>query len=112
MSNNNNNKYTSCDVVGRGKVFLKNTERGEKFKIIEMSAVEIKIKTSLQLELDTIVNLKIILNSILFDIDVDATGKVVEKLESTENYRIEFIDLEDKAKEEIDDIMKSACNLI
>ena len=107
-----NNKYPSCDVVGGGKVFLKDTKNGEKFKIIEMSAEEIKIKTDLQLELDTIVDLKIILNSVLFDIDIDAMGNVVEKLESSQKYRIEFIGLSDKVKEEIDEIMRSACNLI
>lgn len=107
-----NNKYTSCDVVGGGKVFLKDSDNGAKFKIIEMSALEIKIKTSMKLELDTIVDLRIVLNSILFDIDLDAMGKVVEKLESIEEYRIKFIDLSYKAKEEIDDIMRSACNLI
>ena len=105
-------KYTSCEVEGGGKVFLKNTDDGEKFKIIEMSAEEIKIKTSMQLELDTIVDLKIILNSILFNIDIDAMGKVVEKLESTDKYRIELMGLSDEAKEEIDEIMLSACNLI
>lgn len=111
-NNKYNNKYTSCDVVGGGKVFLKDSDNGGKFKIIEMSAVEIKINTSIELELDTIVDLKIVLNSILFDIDLDVTGKVVEKLESSEKYRIEFIELSDKVKEEIDDIMRSACNLI
>jgi len=79
-----NNKYTSCDVVGGGKIFLIDNKDGKKFKIIKMSAEEIRIKTDLQLKLDDIVELKIILNSILFDIDIDAKGKVVEKLEPTE----------------------------
>ncbi|MBC8061917.1 MAG: hypothetical protein H7Y18_14790, partial [Clostridiaceae bacterium] len=59
-----NNKYPSCDVAGGGRVFLKGTKNGEKFKIIEMSAEEIKIKTNLQLELDAIVDLKISLDSV------------------------------------------------
>ncbi|HEY8889511.1 MAG TPA: hypothetical protein VIM70_04605 [Clostridium sp.] len=105
------NKYPSCEVAGGGKVFLKGTKNGEKFKIIRMSAEEIEIKTTMQLELDTIVDLKIILNSILFKIDIDAVGKVVEKLEPTEKYKIEFIDLSDKAKKEIDELMRSACNI-
>ena len=107
-----NSKYSSCDVVGGGKVFLKDTKDGKKFKIIEMSAEEIKILTDLQLELESIVDLKIILNSIIFDIDIDASGKVVEKLDTTEKYRIEFIGLSDKVKGEIDEIIKGACNLI
>ena len=106
-----NNKYPSCDVAGGGKIFLKNTKSGEKFKIIDMSAEEIKIKTSMQLELDTIVDLKISLDSLLFEIHVDAIGKVVEKLESTEKYRVEFMELSDKVKEEIDEVMRSTCNL-
>jgi len=106
-----NNKYPSCEVVGGGKVFIKDTKNGGKFKIIRMSAEEIEIKTSIQLELDTIVDLKIILNSILFEMDIDAMGKVVEKLEPTEKYRIEFIHLSDKAKKEIDELMQNACNL-
>ena len=107
-----NNKYLSCNIVGGGKVFLKGNEEGEEFKIIEMSADEIKIETGLHLELDNIVKLKIILNSILFDIDIDAMGKVVEKLELKEKYRIEFMELSEKAKEEIDEIMRNACDLI
>lgn len=106
-----NNKYVSCDIVGGGKVFLKNSENGENFKIIEMSAEEIKIKTSMKLELDNMVEFKIILDSILFEIDIDAKGKVVEKLDSTDKYRIEFMELSDKDKEEIDEIMRRACNL-
>lgn len=106
-----NNKYPSCDVAGGGKVFLKGTKNGEKFKIIKMSAEEIEIKTSMKLELDTIVDLKIILNSILFEIDLNAVGKVVEKLDPTEKYRLEFIELSDKAKNEIDELMRSACNI-
>ncbi|MBC8060122.1 MAG: hypothetical protein H7Y18_05600 [Clostridiaceae bacterium] len=105
------NKYPSCDVAGGGKVFLKGTKNGEKFKIIEMSAEEIKIKTSMKLELDAIVDLNISLESFLFEIDLKAIGKVVEKLESTEKYRIELIELSDKVKEEIDEIMRSTCNL-
>ena len=107
-----NNKYTSCDVVGGGKIFLKDTKNGRKFKIIIMSAEEIRIKTDLQLELDDLVDLKIILNSILFDIDIDAEGKVVEILDTTNKYRIEFIGLSDKVKEEIDEIMRSACSFV
>lgn len=106
------NKYTSCDVLGGGKVFLKDNKHGEKFKIIEMSAEEIKIETDFKLELNDIVHLKIVLNSVLFNIDIDAKGKVVEKLDIAEKYRIEFIELSDEDKEEIDEIMRSACNLI
>ena len=103
-----NNKYPSCEIAGGGKVFLKDTKNGEKFKIIRMSAENIEIKTSMQLEVGTLVDLKIILNSILFEMDINAKGKVVGKLEPTEKYRIQFIDLSDKAKKEIDEIMRNA----
>ncbi|WP_298840866.1 hypothetical protein [Clostridium sp.] len=106
-----NNKYPSCEIAGGGKVFLKDTKNGEKFKIIRMSAENIEIKTSMQLEVGTLVDLKIILNSILFEMDINAKGKVVGKLEPTEKYRIQFIDLSDKAKKEIDEIMRNACDI-
>lgn len=105
-----NDKYTSCDVLGGGKIFLKDAKKGEKFKIVEMSAEVIKIKTSMQLEVDNLVDLKIRLNSLLFEIDIDSVGKVVEKLEPTDIYTVEFIKLSDKAKREIDEIMRNACN--
>jgi len=105
-----NNGYQSCNIVGGGKVFLKDTKKAKKFKVIEMSAEEIKIETNLQLELDTIVHLKIILNSILFNIYIDAKGKVVEKIEPIEKYRIDFIGLSEKVKKEIDEIVRNACN--
>ncbi len=75
-----------------------------------MSAEVIKIKTSMQLEVDNLVDLKIRLNSLLFEIDIDSMGKVVEKLEPTDIYTVEFIELSDKAKKEIDEIMRNACN--
>ena len=106
-----NNKYPSCEIAGGSKVFLKDTKNGEKFKIIRMSAENIEIKTSMQLEVGTLVDLKIILNSILFEMDINAKGKVVGKLEPTEKYRIQFIDLSDKAKKEIDEIMRNACDI-
>ena len=73
-----------------------------------MSAEEIKIETDFRLELNDIVHLKIVLNSVLFNIDIDAKGKVAEKLDKAEKYRIEFIELSDEDKEEIDEIMRSA----
>ena len=106
-----NNKYPSCDIAGGGKIFLEDSKNGEKFKIIEISAEEIKIKTDIKLELNTIVDLNIVLDSVLFEIDIKAVGKVVEKLESTEKYRIEFIGLIDEVKEQIDEIVKSTCNI-
>ncbi|MBC8059687.1 MAG: hypothetical protein H7Y18_03380, partial [Clostridiaceae bacterium] len=61
--------------------------------------------------LDAIVDLKISLDSVLFEIDIDAIGKVVDKLEVTGKYRIEFMELSDEVKNEIDEIMRSTCNL-
>jgi len=99
-----NNVYQSCNIVGSGKIFIKDIKKAEKFKIVEMSAEKIKIETDSQLELDTIVHLKIILNSILFNIYIDAKGKVIEK------NIIEFMGLSDKVKKEIDEIIGNACS--
>ncbi|HEY5560622.1 MAG TPA: hypothetical protein VIK72_02515 [Clostridiaceae bacterium] len=105
-----NTKYISSKILGGGKAFIKDTKIGEKFTISEMSAEEIQIETSLQLDIDTIVKLKIRLDSILFEININALGKVVEKQEEAQIYKIEFIDMKDNVKEEIDDIIRRSCN--
>ena len=98
-------KYVSCEVAGSGKL-----NKDVSFKIIELSAEKIRIKTDAPLEIGNSVNLDILLDSIIFQIEINAKGNVSEKI--NDGYEIIFEDLSDEARTEIDELMKSTCNMI
>lgn len=56
-------KYPSCDVTGCGKLHVHTGDKGEKFKIITMSAEILQIRTNAKVELGDIVTLKVQINS-------------------------------------------------
>ena len=102
-------KYANCSVAGDGKLYIKDSNKPEKFKIIDMSAAKIKLETSVVLQEDTGVRLKIKLIGGAIDAHIDINGKVKKQLEK--GYEIEFVDLLDSELEEIDELMRSTCNV-
>lgn len=106
-------QYPSCNVAGGGKIKLLGSENSADFKIINLSAAEIHLKTAMQIEENANVQLKIQLNGILFEVDIDALGKVTSRspLGNEYVYAIEFTELPEKDREEIDELMRSTCNI-
>lgn len=106
-------KYPSCNVAGGGKLFIKPSGKEETFKIIDMSAAVIRVDTDAELEEGVTVGLKIKLNSLVFDVNIDASGRVIKRTQKEKGceYSIEFTELSERDREEIDELMRSTCNL-
>lgn len=102
-------KYASCNVAGDGKLFIEGNNKAEKFKIIDMSAVGIRLETTATLPENTAVKLKIRLFGGVVDANMDVNGKVARAIEK--GYELEFTDLSDGEKEEIDELMRNTCNI-
>ncbi len=102
-------KYASCNVAGDGKLFIEGNNKVEKFKIIDMSAAGIRLETTAALPENTAVKLKIRLLGGVVDANMDVNGKVARAIEK--GYELEFTDLSDGEKEEIDELMRNTCNI-
>ena len=102
-------KYASCNIAGEGKLYVQGSNRVEKFKIVDMSAAEINIETLAKVLEGTAVRLKIRLIGVIVDAHIDVNGKVVKRIEN--GYSIEFVGLSDSNREEIDELMRSSCNI-
>lgn len=106
-----NEKHPSCNILGRGVVYKNTKDKKDKFKIIDMSAEYIRIKIDQSLELNSIINLSVKISVGILEMDVNAQGEVVEKLEQARGYKIKFIRLSDKDQKNIDEIMRASCNI-
>jgi hypothetical protein len=102
-------KYTSCTIAGDGKLYTQSNNKSEKFKIIDMSAARIILETSAVLQEAIEVKLKIRLTGGPVEAHIDISGKIKSRFEKS--YEIEFINLSDSAREEIDELMKNTCNI-
>lgn len=102
-------KYVSCAVAGDGKLNVEGSKKVERFKIVDMSATGTNIEISAEILEGTAVRLKIRLIGVLIDAHIDVNGKVVKRIEN--GYNIEFVDLSDSKREEIDELMRNTCNI-
>ncbi len=102
-------KYAICNVSGDGKLYIENNKNADKFKIIDMSAEGIRIETSAELKEQMNIKLKIRLKGSPIDAYMDIKGIVKEKLEK--GFEIEFLDLLDSDKEDIDELMRNTCSI-
>jgi hypothetical protein len=108
------NKYPSCDITGGGKIHVHTGDKGEKFKIITMSAEKLQIRTTANVNITDIVTLKVQINSDLFAVNINAIGKIVDKIDlgNEFKYTTEFVGMSDSDKEDIDQLMRSSCNIV
>jgi len=85
------NKYTSCDVAGSGKL-----NKDVSFKIIELSAEKVRIKTDAPIEIKSRVS-----------IDNKSKRNVLKKIDS--GYEVLLTDISDEDRNGINELMKSTC---
>ncbi|MDF2985787.1 MAG: hypothetical protein K0R50_1297 [Eubacterium sp.] len=104
----NTTKYASCNVTGDGKLYT-DTNVADNFKIIDMSAEAMRLETPAALHANMRVKLKIRLKGIPVDVHLDINGIVKSQL--YKGFEIEFHDLSDFDREEIDELMRSTCNI-
>jgi hypothetical protein len=100
----NTSKYPSCDVQGSGKL-----NNDVSFSVIDLSAKQIRIKTKAPIKINSDVNLDISLDGGLFMINIKCNGIVSGKI--NDGYEVIFKDMPDKDRFEIDELMKSSCNI-
>jgi hypothetical protein len=98
-------KYLSCDVQGKGTL-----NNDLHFRIIELSAEHIRIRTDAPIKIDSQVHLDFSLDGGLFVIKVSCNGIVSRVVEN--GYQIDFTDIADNDKIEINELMKSSCDII
>lgn len=102
-------KYVSCNVSGDGKLYIESNKNADKFKIIDMSAESIRVETSAELHEEMNIKLKIRLKGSPIDAYMDVKGRVKGKLEN--GFEIEFLDLLDSDKDDLDELMRNTCNI-
>lgn len=102
-------RYASCTIDGEGILYTENNKFEEKFLIIDMTAIGIMLETSAILQENTKVKLKIWLMGSPVEVHIDLVGRVISKIKK--GYEIEFLDLSSYDREEIDELMKSTCNI-
>ena len=96
--------YPSCNIIGNGKL-----NNDVSFKIIDLSAERIRIKTDAPIKIKHNVNLAVSLDAGLFEITIKSKGFVSQKV--PEGYEIKFTDISDIDRNEINELMKSSCNI-
>jgi hypothetical protein len=97
-------KYPSCEVSGSGKL-----NKDVSFKIIELSAEKVRIKTDAPIEIKSSVNLDMSLDAGLVEIKIKANGTVLKKIDG--GYEILLADISDEDRNEINELMKSSCDI-
>lgn len=97
-------KYHSCDVRGDGII-----HGGTRFRIETMSAEKIRIKPDSPLELNSRVTLDLTLDGVLYEVNISCHGVV--SLIQDNICDISLKGLTKKDKSEIEDIMRSSCDL-
>ncbi len=102
-------KYLSFEVIGSGKIYNNAGAKGEKFKIITLSAEEIAIRTAANFNAGDSVTLKVQIKAFYFEFDINSVGRIIEKstLGNESKYTIEFIGMTNIDKKEIDEYLRS-----
>lgn len=101
-------KYLSYEVPGGGKIRIHTGDKGEKFKIITLSAEKIQVMTAAKIEVGDSVSLKVQINSGYFEFDINSDGKIIEKAPFNNGikYTIEFNGMSEIDKQEIDEYLR------
>lgn len=107
------NMYQSGYMAGGGKIHVHTCDKGEKFRIITMSAEKIQISTKANVKVSDIVTLKIQIKGDLCTVNIKAIGKILDKssMDDEMKYSIEFVGMSDSDKEDIDELIRSSCDL-
>lgn len=107
-------KYPRCDINGTGELTLHASGEKYKFKLVDMSAEGIKVLLENAFESDQQVSVSIRLKSNIFEVKIKAQGVVMrtEKVDTLYECAVEFTELPEFDREEINELMKSSCNLI
>jgi len=107
-----NRKYPRCHIIGQGEFTDKLVAGTKKFEIVDISAAGVRIRTNAQLPEDSEIDMKIRFSGYIFEVILNAAGKVVRKREMDDGleYAVEFTNLHQKDRTEIDELIKYSCS--
>lgn len=100
--------FTGCKIIGFGKLIIPGESKSEKFNILEISDTTIKIESDLKLELESIIDLKVYLDGLLFQFIIKTQGKVISRIGS--GYEVQFLNLSENDKNELTEVIKNTCH--
>lgn len=98
-------KYPLCEVIGSGKL-----NKDVSFKIIELSAEKVRIKTDAPIKINSSVSLDMSLDAGPVQIKIISNGNVSDKIDG--GYEILLTDISDEDRNEINELMKSTCDIV
>lgn len=101
--------YSSCHVLGEGELLNSNNKKIQ-FKIVNLSALEAEILADDEIILDKEYPVKIEFSSNILSNSIDITARVNVRLSKSEYlYQIEFKDLSEIQKIELDEFIMKTC---
>ena len=108
-----NKHYTTCSVIGEGRLNQISTGKEADFEIIEISASGVKIYTPANLDEKEHAALKMSFGGHFIAVSLKAEGQIVDKRQrgAVYEYNISFTNLPETKKIELDEIMKRTCNI-
>ncbi len=108
-----NRAYSRCHIMGEGEILTHSGGPSAKFKLIDMSASGVRIESAGDVDVGEERELKIVFDGYLFEIVVNVTGKVRRKevVNGFYEYGIEFVNLSQKNRIELDELMKRSCSI-
>lgn len=105
--------YMRCNnISGKGYFCDKRFDTEGKFKVLNISGSGILISTERKLEINDIMEMKIIFAGYINEKEIKVKGRVVREEPGKDNFRygMEFVGIPHKERVEIDEIMNASCN--
>lgn len=100
----------SCNIKGSVRIPNNNSKAAE-FNIIELSAEGAKFFSPDKIDTSTQAKMQIILPAFLFQVKITTDYKIIEQknIENGFEYTVEFVDLSERDRTGIDEIVRSTC---
>lgn len=105
-------QFCRCNVKGSGKIFT-DKDKYIEFEIIDLCAEDSKVFSPNEVDTGIRVRIAIVLPAILFQVEINTEAIIVQKTKTGNGfeYCLEFVDLSEEDKCEIDELMRSTCNM-
>lgn len=102
-------RYEACQMSGEGEILV--NEKKARLDVIDITSNRIRIVTKIDLEIGEEVVLGLWFNSYIFHADMDVDGKICDKIHNGDEYiyEIEFINMKENHKIEINELLKQNC---
>lgn len=101
-----------CSIKGKGKISGKYGQAYD-FNLVDLCTEGARIHTLVELEAGIKIKVNIVLDAVLFEVQINTNAEIVQKSGTQHGYlyELEFIGLPEKDRREIDDIVRSNCGV-